>query len=93
MGKSILWGVIQSPVIITPRYPQGQPHHVTLQFGVDCDDWKQWEGLEFSHICHGGRDLQLKIFTAQGKIKAPTNESLFEVMREVGIEPAHVYED
>lgn len=46
-----------------------------------------------SHVCHGGRELQLKIFTAQGKIKAPTNESLFEAMREVGIEPNFVYED
>ena len=47
MVKGILWGVIQSPVITTPRYPQGQSHHVTLQFGVDRQDWKQWEGLEF----------------------------------------------
>ena len=46
-----------------------------------------------AHVCHGGRELQLKIFTAQGKIKSPTNESLFEAMREVGIEPAQVYED
>jgi hypothetical protein len=46
MSKGILWGVIQSPLIIPSRYSQGQPHHVTLQFGVDCDDWKQWEGLE-----------------------------------------------
>lgn len=46
-----------------------------------------------AHVCHGGRELQLKIFTAQGKIKAPTNESLFEAMREVGIEPNFVYED
>jgi hypothetical protein len=46
-----------------------------------------------AHVCHGGRELQLKIFTAQEKIKAPTNESLFEAMREVGIEPNFVYED
>ena len=45
------------------------------------------------HICHGGRELQLKIFVAQGKIKEPTNESLFESMRELGIEPTHTYED
>jgi hypothetical protein len=38
-----------------------------------------------AHVCHGGRELQLQIFTAQGKIKAPTNESLFE--------PNFVYED
>ena len=46
-----------------------------------------------AHVCHGGRELQLKIFTAQGKIKSPTNESLFEAMREVGTEPNFVYED
>jgi hypothetical protein len=44
--QGILWGVIQSPLIIPSRYPQGQPHHVTLQFGVDRQDWKKWEGLE-----------------------------------------------
>ena len=47
MSKGILWGVIQSPLIITPRYPQGQPHHVTLAFGVDRQDWKEWEDLVF----------------------------------------------
>jgi hypothetical protein len=46
MSKGILWGVIQSSLIIPSRYPQGQPHHITLQFGVDRQDWKQWEGLE-----------------------------------------------
>lgn len=45
------------------------------------------------HVCHGGRDLQLKMFVAQGKIEKPTNESLFEAMRELGIEPTHTYED
>lgn len=46
-----------------------------------------------THVCHGGRELQLKMFVAQGKIKEPTNESLFEAMRELGIEPAYTYED
>jgi hypothetical protein len=46
MSKGILWGVIQSPLIITPRYSQGSLHHVTLQFGVERDDWKGWEGVE-----------------------------------------------
>jgi hypothetical protein len=45
--QGILWGVTQSPVNIAPRYSQGQPHHVTLQFGVERDDWKGWEGVEF----------------------------------------------
>lgn len=30
---------------------------------------------------------------SQGKIKEPTNESLFEAMREMGIEPNFTYED
>jgi hypothetical protein len=47
MSKGILWGVIQSPLNIPGRYSQGQPHHVTLQFGVDRQDWKEWESLEF----------------------------------------------
>ena len=46
-NKGILWGVIHSPLIITPRYLQGHPHHVTLQFGVERDDWKGLEGVEF----------------------------------------------
>lgn len=46
-----------------------------------------------THVCHGGRELQLKIFVAQGKIKKATNESLFEAMREMGIEPNFTYED
>lgn len=40
-----------------------------------------------NHVCYGGREIQLKIFVAQGKIKEPTNESLFQAMRELGIEP------
>lgn len=47
MPKGILWGVIQTPVNITPLYPIGQPHHVTLQFGVDRKDWTHLEGMEF----------------------------------------------
>lgn len=47
MTKGILWGVVQHPVNVTPRYSQGQPHHATLQFGVDRADWKHLEGVEF----------------------------------------------
>ena len=47
ISRGILWGVIQLPLIITPRYSNGKPHHVTLQFGVGRQDWKKWEGLEF----------------------------------------------
>lgn len=47
MTKGILWGVIQSPFIITPRYPVGNPHHCTLQFGVDRENWTHWIDKEF----------------------------------------------
>jgi hypothetical protein len=47
MTKGILWGVIQSPLTITKRYPYGTPHHVTLQFGVEREDWIDWEGKVF----------------------------------------------
>ena len=46
-SKGILWGVIQSPLTIPKRYPYGTPHHITLQFGVEREDWKEWEGVEF----------------------------------------------
>lgn len=47
ISRGILWGVIQSPLIISPLYPVGSPHHTTLQFGVGRQDWKEWENLEF----------------------------------------------
>ncbi|ATW59393.1 hypothetical protein Cl131_gp125 [Aphanizomenon phage vB_AphaS-CL131] len=46
-SKGILWGVIQSPLTIPKRYPYGTPHHITLQFGVEREDWKHLEGVEF----------------------------------------------
>lgn len=45
--KGILWGVLQTPLSTPRRYPLGTPHHVTLQFGVDRDDWKHLEGVVF----------------------------------------------
>jgi Fungal tRNA ligase phosphodiesterase domain len=47
----ILWGVIQSPLLIQPRYALGQPHHVTLQFGVDLADWEHLLKKEFTTTC------------------------------------------
>lgn len=47
ISRGILWGVIQTPLIISPLYPVGSPHHTTLQFGVVRQDWKEWENLEF----------------------------------------------
>lgn len=50
MGKGILWGVVQSPISITPRYSLGKPHHITLQHGVNREDWQHLEGIEFEAI-------------------------------------------
>lgn len=38
-------------------------------------------------ICRGGRNLQLKIFTAQGFIDKPTDEALAEAMKANGVKP------
>jgi hypothetical protein len=50
VSKGILWGVVQEPVNVAPRYPVGQPHHITLRYGVDRDDWNHLEGLEIEAI-------------------------------------------
>lgn len=47
MTSGILWGVLAAPLAVRGKYSNGQPHHVTLQFGVDRADWEQWIGLEF----------------------------------------------
>ena len=47
MTKGILWGVIQTALIIPRRYPVGSPHHCTLQFGVHRENWIDWLGTEF----------------------------------------------
>lgn len=39
------------------------------------------------HVCRGGRNWQLVIWFREGKIKAPTDDALFEEMRKSGIEP------
>lgn len=44
----ILWAVLQSPIAIARRFPNGMPHHVTLQFGVERDDWSFLVGQAFS---------------------------------------------
>jgi hypothetical protein len=45
----ILWAVIQQPLLIKPLYPCGQPHHVTLQYGVDLVE--DWLNKEFTATC------------------------------------------
>lgn len=41
----ILWAVVQSPISLQPRYPSGKPHHITLQYGVERQDWEHAIGL------------------------------------------------
>ena len=51
MTQGILWAVIQSPLLITPRYPLGKAHHITLQYGVNLEDWQHLLGVEFTATC------------------------------------------
>lgn len=42
----ILWAVLQdSPIAVPARYCCGVPHHITLQYGVERDNWNQLIGL------------------------------------------------
>lgn len=38
-------------------------------------------------VCRGGREVQLKIFCAQGWIEEPTDAALAEAMQNMGIAP------
>ncbi|MFM6255321.1 MAG: hypothetical protein ACKPEQ_40365 [Dolichospermum sp.] len=46
--KGILWAVLLSPLDIPKRYPNGSPHHITLKYGVEREDYFHWEGWKFS---------------------------------------------
>lgn len=48
----ILWAVIQQPLLIQPRYPLGKPHHITLQYDVNLEDWQHLVDKEFTVTCH-----------------------------------------
>jgi hypothetical protein len=41
----ILWAVVISPPSLQSRYEAGAPHHVTLQCGVEREDWNHLIGL------------------------------------------------
>ena len=47
----ILWAVIQSPLLITPRYPLSKADHITLQYRVNLKDWQHLLGVEFTATC------------------------------------------
>lgn len=44
----ILWAVVQEPIALQPRYEAGKPHHVTLQYGVEREQWEHLIGLPMS---------------------------------------------
>jgi hypothetical protein len=48
--KGIFWAVLQQPIAIQQRYPNGTPHHITLQYGVERSDWEWAIGQEFEAI-------------------------------------------
>ena len=47
MTKGILWGVLITPINVERRYPCGEPHHITLQYGVEKSRWAKFLGKEF----------------------------------------------
>jgi hypothetical protein len=47
----ILWAVIQSPLLIQRRYTLGKADHITLQYGVNLEDWQHLLGVEFTATC------------------------------------------
>lgn len=55
----ILWAVLQSPLAIQPLFPEGSPHHITLQYGVDRKKWEHLIGLPLTvgavAHCHNDR--------------------------------------
>lgn len=50
MSQGILWAVLQEPLAIERRHPNGEPHHITLQYGVERSDWEWAIGQEFDAV-------------------------------------------
>lgn len=50
MSKGILWAIPQQPIDIQPLYPNGEPHHITLQYGVEREPVSWMIGQEFEAI-------------------------------------------
>lgn len=45
-AKGILWAVLLSPLSVEKKYVVGEPHHITLQFGVERDKWEEYIGRQ-----------------------------------------------
>nr|WP_290225267.1 hypothetical protein [Trichocoleus desertorum] len=52
--KGILWARLQSHTPLTPLYPNGEPHHLTLRYGAErC--WGFWlKGVHFVAVAQEG---------------------------------------
>ncbi|MBD2156286.1 hypothetical protein [Leptolyngbya sp. FACHB-16] len=50
MSQGILWAVFQTPVTIPRRHPNGEPHHITLQYGVEREQFSHLIGHQFEAI-------------------------------------------
>jgi hypothetical protein len=55
----ILWAVLKTPLTVQPLYPEGSPHHITLQYGVERGPWEEIIGLPMTvgavAECHNAR--------------------------------------
>jgi len=47
MPKGILWAVLQEPIAVSPKFPNGSPHHITLFYDVDSTHYQHLIGKEF----------------------------------------------
>jgi hypothetical protein len=49
MPKGILWAIPIAPIAIPydRHHPNGEPHHITLQYAVERSDWAAWLGVTF----------------------------------------------
>ena len=60
--KGILWAVLQDPIGVQPLFSNGNPHHCTLVYGANREDWDEWIGREF--------DAEIYRLAANNRIQA-----------------------
>lgn len=61
----ILWAVLLTPTSVQPLYPEGSPHHITLQYGVERGQWEDIIGLPMTvgaiELCHNDRVQAIRV--------------------------------
>ena len=61
----ILWAVLLEPLSVQPLYPEGSPHHITLQYGVEREYWENVIGLPMTagvlELCHNDRIQAIRV--------------------------------